>query len=104
MTLKQRENVLKKTGLTHTEVIKIFKWRKNNNNYLNRAKLYQQVENKALPIIEISYPNYSLLFFFDNAINDSVYASDELQVKDMNKSTRSQQVQLRNRWFNCNVI
>lgn len=40
LTLKQREDVLEKTRLTYTEVIKIFEYKKNNNNYWNRAKLY----------------------------------------------------------------
>lgn len=94
MTPDQRENVLEKTKLTYIEAVKIFKYRKNNNSYWDRVKLHQQVVNKALPIAKALYSSYSLLFFFDNATSHFVYASDALQVKDINKDTRSQQAKL----------
>lgn len=101
---EKRQKFLEKTGLTHTEAIEIFEYGKNNNEYWDRAKLHQQVVNKALPIAETLYFGYSLLFFFDNATSHSVYAKDTLQVKDMNKSAGSQQPQLPNWWFYCHGI
>ena len=73
---------------------------KNNNRYWDGAKLYQQVINKTLPITKVLYPGYSLLFYFDNAINHSIYTKDILQVKDIKKGIGGQKPQLRNRWFN----
>lgn len=40
---------------------------------------------KALLIEEIFYPDYKLLFIFDNAINYLVYAKDTFQVENINK-------------------
>lgn len=59
---------------------------KKNDRYLDGAKLYQQVINNVLPIAEILYPGYSLLFLFNNAISHSVYTKDAIQVRDINKS------------------
>lgn len=62
----------------YKELVKIFEYGKNNNEYLNGTKLYQQVVNKALPIAETLYPSYSLLFLFNNATSDLVYAKNAL--------------------------
>lgn len=70
--------------------MEIFKYKKNNDRYQDRAKLHQQVVNKSLPIVKAIYPGYSLLFFFDNAINHFVYAKNALQVKDINKNAGGQ--------------
>lgn len=32
--------MLKKIGLTYMEIVEIFKYRKNNDDYLNKVKLY----------------------------------------------------------------
>ena len=76
-----------------------FEYGINNDGYWDRAKLHQQVVNKALPIAEALYPGYSLLFLFDNATSHSVYAKNALQVRDMNKGVGGQQPQLRDGWF-----
>lgn len=68
------------------EVIEIFKYGKNNNEYWDGAKLHQQVVTKALLIAEALYSGYSLIFLFYNATSHSVYAKDVLRTKDMNKS------------------
>ena len=99
LSLEKRHEVIEKVGLTHTEAVENFEYGKNNDGYLDGAKLYQQVVNKALPIAEALYPGYSLLFLFDNATSHSVYAKDALQVKDMNKSVGGQQPGLCNGWF-----
>ena len=52
----------------------LFKYRKANKRYWDGLKLYQQVINNTLPIAEAFYPSYSLLFLFNNATSDSVYA------------------------------
>ena len=57
-----------------TEAVEVFEYGKNNNRYWDGAKLHKQVVSKALPIAEALYPQYSLLFLFDNATNHSVYA------------------------------
>lgn len=85
---KKSQEVIEKIGLMHIESVEIFEYRKNNNGYLDRAKLYQQVINKTLPIVKVFYFSYSLLFLFDNATSHLVYAKDALQVINMNKNTR----------------
>lgn len=69
----------------------IFKYRKNNDNYEDGAKLYQQIINNALPIIKAFFFEYSVLFFFDNIIVYLFYIKNILQAKDINKKTSSQQ-------------
>lgn len=95
----EKKKGFSRTGLTHTEDVKIFEYGKNNNGYWDGAKLHQQVVNKALPIAEALYPGYSLLFLFDNATSHLVYAKDALQVHKMNKGPGGQQAQLRNGWY-----
>ena len=62
------------------KAVKILEYGKNNNGYWDRAKLHQQVVNKALPIAKAFYLRYLLLYLFDNTTNHSVYAKDALQV------------------------
>lgn len=64
---------------------KIFKYGKNSNNYSNGAKLHKKVVNKALPIVEVIYPGYSLLFLFNNVTSYLICAKDAFQVKQINK-------------------
>ena len=40
-TLEKQEKVVKQMGLTITKAVKIFKYRKNNNRYWDRAKLHK---------------------------------------------------------------
>lgn len=55
--------------------------------------------SKALPIVELLYLGYSLLFLFDNAISHSVYAQNALRTAQMNKRVGGQQPWLREGWF-----
>lgn len=87
------------TELLETEAVEIFEYGKNNDRYWDKARLHQQVVNKALPIAEALYPGYSLLFLFDNATSHSVYAKDALQVQDMNKASGRKQPILRDGWY-----
>lgn len=87
----KKQEIIKKSGLIYTKLVKIFEYEKNNNRYWDRVILHQQVVNKALRITKTLYPSYSLLFFFDNTTNYSVYAKDVLQVKNKNKDIRDQQ-------------
>lgn len=64
--------------LSHTKVVEIFEYAKNNNSYWDEAKLYQQVVNKTLPIAEAFFSSYLILFLFDNATSHFVYAKDVL--------------------------
>ena len=99
LTPEKREEIAQTTGLLKTEAVKIFEYGKNNDGYWDKAKLHQQVVNKALPIAEALYPGYSLLYLFDNATSHSVYAKDALQVQDMNKGCGGKQPILRDGWF-----
>ena len=58
-----------------------------------------QIVKKALPIEEALYPNYTLLFLFENATSHSIYALDALQVAHMNKRSGGQQSYFRPGWF-----
>lgn len=100
----KREEVIEKTYLILTKLVKIFEYKKNNNKYWDGAKVYKQVVNKKLLIIEILCHGYSLLFCFDNAISHLVNAKDILYIKDLNKSIEGKQLQLRNRQFSCGNI
>lgn len=40
LTFKQKEDILEKTGLTHTRVVEIFEYRKNNDGYWDGTKLH----------------------------------------------------------------
>ena len=59
---EKRQEVLELTGLSHSEAVEIFEYRKNNDGYWDGAKLHQQVVNKALPIAKVLFPGYSLYF------------------------------------------
>lgn len=88
---------MEKTELTFKIVVELFEYGKNNRRYWDRPKLYKQMINKALPIVETFYLGYSYLFLFDNAISHSVYAENELCIRRMNKKSSGKQVWLRNK-------
>lgn len=46
-----------------TNTVKIFEYKKNNDKYWDRAKLYYQIIKKTLPIAETLYPKYFFFFF-----------------------------------------
>lgn len=71
-----------------TKTIKKFQYKKNNNEYWDKAKLYQQVINKLVLIAKALYLNYSLVFLFDNTTSYFVYIKDILQTKNINKNLR----------------
>ena len=81
----KKKEVIEKVEITITEAVMLFEYGKANKVYWDGPKLHQQVVNKALPIVEIFYPGYSLLFLFDNAISHSVYAKDALRTMEINK-------------------
>lgn len=83
-------------GLIIIKVVKIFEYGKNNNRYYNRVKLYKQVVEKALFIVEALYLRYSLYFLFDNTTSHSIYAKDIHQIKNMNERVGEKQLMLRN--------
>lgn len=95
---KQRE-IKDITGLTIIEAVELFEHGKNNGGYWNRAKLHQQVVNKALAIVEALYPGYSLLFLFENATSNSVYADNTLCSGNKNKGPGGKQSWLCNGWL-----
>lgn len=77
-------------------MVEIFEYEKNNNSYWDKAKLYQQMVNKVLPIAETLYLRYTLLFLFKNTISYFIYIKNALQVKNMNKNSRRKQPILHN--------
>lgn len=89
LNFEKTQEVIKKIVLTYIKAVKNFKYGKNNDKYQDKAKLYQQVLNKALPITETFYPGYLLLFFFNNATNHFIYTKNVLQVKNINKNVGS---------------
>ena len=92
------QNKLVNSGVPR-EAAEFFEYGKNNDEYWRGENLLKQVVEKAMPIGEALYPGYQLLFLFDNATSHSIYASDALQVDEMNKSTGGQQKFLRDSWY-----
>lgn len=80
LSKEKRFEVIKKIRLSVTEAVKLFEYGKANKGYWDGPKLYKQVVNKALPLVETFYPDYPLLFLFDNAISDSIYIQDALYI------------------------
>ena len=87
LSQEKRDEVITKTGLTMTEVVELFEYGKNHEEYWGGIKLHEQVISKALPVAEALYPSYALLFLFDNATSHLVYAKNALCTKDINKKT-----------------
>ena len=56
-------------------------------------------KTKALPIGEALYPEYELLFMFDNATSHAIYANDALQIAHINKGPVGQQPFLHASWY-----
>ncbi len=55
--------------------------------------------DKALPIAEVFYPGYSLLFLFKNAISPSVYVEDSLSAENINKKIEGKRARRNNCWY-----
>ena len=58
-----------------------------------------QIREKALPIAQVLYPGYQIIFIFDNVKSHAVFAKDALQVGNMRKRVREVQSFLRDGWF-----
>ena len=80
--------MIEKSELTITEAVELFAYGKTNKGYWDGPKLYKQVVNKALSLVEALYPGYSFLFLFDNATSHSVYAQDAFHMVQINKSSK----------------
>ena len=78
------------TELSVTEAVELFEYEKTNQGYWDGPRLHKQVANKALPIAEVLYPGYSLLFLFNNATSHFVYAQNALRTAQMNKRIAGQ--------------
>lgn len=70
----KKKEVIEKIKITITKAILLFEYKKANKRYWDRSKLYYQVVNKVLPIAEVFYLGFSLLFLFDNTTSYLVYA------------------------------
>ena len=99
---ENEKEVMEKIELTILEIVELFEYGKNNERYWNGAKLHKQVVSKALSIAKALYPDYSLLFLFDNATSHFVYANNALRTREMNKSFGDKQAWLRNSWYEKN--
>lgn len=78
LSSEKRDEVVEKCGLVFTKVVEIFEYKKNNNSYCNKAKLYYQVMKKTLPIMEIFYLEYFFLFLFNKIISYFIYKKNIL--------------------------
>lgn len=76
------------------EIIKVFGYKKDNDRYWNKTKLYQQVVKKVLCITKIFYPDYLLLFLFPNGTSYFIYAKNVLQAKNIDKKFEKEQIVL----------
>lgn len=94
----ERQLELTNSGIP-AEAAVYFEYGSGNEGYWTGDHLLQQIVDKALPIAEILYPGYELLFMFDNATSHSVYAKDALRVGNMNKNQGGQQSFLRPGWY-----
>lgn len=53
--------------------------------YCTREYLLDQIKTKILSIKEVLYPEYELLFIFDNTTSHAIFAKDILQFAYINK-------------------
>lgn len=60
------------------EVVKFFKYSKNNDKYWKKENLLKYKIEKALFIIEVLYSGYQLLFLFDNATSYLMFVLNAL--------------------------
>ncbi len=95
LSLQQQED-LASSGIP-TEEVTYLEHEKTEEGYWTEEHLLDQIVKKALPIGEALYQGYELLFSFDNATSNSIYATDALQVANMNKRPGGQQLFLRPR-------
>lgn len=83
---QQQEN-LAKSGVP-LEAATYFEYGKTEDGYWTGEHLLDQIVKKALPIGEVLYPGYALLFLFNSPTSYLIYAPDVLQVTHMNKGSR----------------
>ncbi len=76
-----------------------FEYGKMEEGYETEEHLLDQIIKKTPPIAQSLYPVYELLFMFDNAISNSIYAKDALQVTQKNKGPGCQQIFLQAGWY-----
>lgn len=76
-----------------------FEYGKTKKGYWTNKYLLNQIPNKVLPIMQILYLEYELLFLFDNAISYSIYAKNVLQITQINKKSRDQHPFLCLNWY-----
>lgn len=72
-------------GLKINKTMEIFKHRKNNDRYQDRAKLFLQIMEKIQPIVEALYLGGFILFKFDNSTSYFIYVEDALCAYKINK-------------------
>lgn len=67
-----------------------FEYGKIDKRYWTGEDLLDQITNKAFSIMKELYPEYELLFIFNNIINNSIYVKNAVQVAYMNKKRGGQ--------------
>lgn len=68
--------------------MKVFKYRRSNNEYWNRPKL---LITKAFPIAKALYYSYSLLFLFNNKTDHSIFAQNAFHIINIDKQIERKQ-------------
>lgn len=94
----QQKKDLAKSNISF-EAATYFEYKKTKGGYQTGEHLLNQIIKKALPIREALYPNYILLFLFDNTTSYSIYAPDILQIAQMNKGSEGQKSYFRPEQF-----
>lgn len=70
--------MINQTGIKVTKNNDLFEYRKANEDYWDRLRLYKQVDNKVLSIAKALYSGYSLLLLFNNPASKNVYEDNSL--------------------------
>ena len=93
-----KQQKLASSGIS-LKAVTYFEYNKMEKRYWMDKHLLDQIKSKVLPIAEVLYPGYELLFMFDNATSHAIYIKDALQVAHINKSPRSQHSFLQADWY-----
>lgn len=87
---KKQIEVIEKLSFRMTKIVNVYQYNNNNDSYQNKAKLYQQVVSKALPITKVLYLDYLLVLLFNNITCYFVYVKHVLYIKNKQKLVKNQ--------------
>ncbi len=89
LSTENKNKMIEKIKLNVTKNIQRFEYKKASKRYLNRAKLYKQVVNKALSLAYVFYLDYLFSVLFDKIISYSISSQDILCILKFNKSSKN---------------